>query len=439
MYNLTWSKLSLPLRFGLYAAVLLTSVLSIVATASAAEFLKGKNVHLTNLHRIDGDVYAGGNDITIDGSIGGDLIATGENITVTGEVSGSAMILSFKLTHTGRTEGSIRMLGDRAVIDGYIGRSILFCGSTLEIRRGAVVRSDVNAYGQSVVLAGTVMGDVTIAATDIDISGQIEGDVDLEVGESIEISPPAVIHGDLTYTCSKELDFSEKSGITVLGEIVRFEPVDPDDEETEETTATAVRFSLLFAAFLFGLILVRLSPTYLSQAFEQLHHRFMKSVGAGLLAAAAAIICLVILALAVALCLVGLLLAANDEVAAGMLLLIFSTLMLPITSFACVSAGLLFYAGKLLPAWLLGYGIIRIFRKTPKLLGKWQLLIGLTILTGFYAAPGGGILFYLAAGIVGSGAIVLSYRETRRRSHLLKPDTTNEPAVVEPPVEPPPD
>lgn len=437
MENLTSSKLSVAFRFGLYSLAVLISFLLSVPTTSAAEFLKGKNVHLTSLHRIDGDVYAAGTDITIDGSIGGDLVAAGETITITGDISGSAMVVGGRLVHTGRSEGSLRMAGDRAVIKGYVGRSILFFGNTLEVHRGAVIRRDINAYGYHVILAGVVRGDVTIKATKIDISGQIDGNVDLEAGESIRIRPPAVIHGDLTYTSSNDLDLDDESGITVLGEITRLEPVDSDEEEAEGTTATALRFSLLFAAFLFGLILIRLCPIYLGQAFEQLHHRFMASVGAGLVTAAVALMCSLILIVALALSLIGLVLTANDQVVGGMLLLIFSTLLLPITSFACVSGGVLFYIGKLLPAWLLGYGIIRIFKKTPKQLGKWQLLIGLTILTGFYAVPDGGILFYLAAGIVGIGAIILSIRETRRRLRKPKPETINAPPLDNASTNPP--
>ncbi len=429
MINLAVRKFGSVFQIGLYTLTCLAALVLIVPGTFAAEFLKGKNIHLTSLHRIDGDVYAAGSDITIDGSIGGDLVAAGETITTTGEISGSMMIAGGKLLHTGRTDGSIRAFGDRVEIEGYIGRSILFLGNSLEIHRGAVIRSDVNAYGNRVDLAGAVRGDVTIKAAKIDLSGQIEGDVDLEAGESIRIRPPAVIHGNLTYTCSNELDLGDESGITILGEVTHLEPVDSEEEEGEGTTATALRFSLLGAAFLFGLILVHLCPTYLSQAFEQLHHRFMASAGAGLLTAAVALMCALVLIVALALSLVGLILTASDQVAGGMLLLIFSTLLLPITSFACVSGGVLFYVGKLLPAWLIGYGLVRIFKKQPKQLGKWQLLIGLTVLTSFYVIPGGGILFYLAAGIVGIGAIVLSIREIRRRSQPPKPEQANEPPV----------
>lgn len=437
MINLAVRKFGYVFQIALSALACLIAFVLIVPGPFAAEFLKGKNVHLTSLHRIDGDVYASGSDVTIDGSIGGDLLAVGETITTTGEISGSLMIVAGKLIHTGQAEGSIRVIVDRAEIDGYVGRSILFFGNTLEINRGAVIRGDVNAYGNRVNLAGAVRGDVTIKATKIDVSGQIDGNVDLEAGESIRIRPPAVIHGDLTYTCSNELDLGDESGITVLGDITRLEPVDSDEEEGEGTTATALRFSLLFAAFLFGMILIRLCPTYLSQAFEQLHHRFMASAGTGLLTAAVVIMCSLVLIVAVALSLVGLILTANDQVAGGMLLLIFSTLLLPITSLACVSGGVLFYVGKLLPAWLIGYGLVRIFKKQPKQLGKWQLLIGLTILTSFFLIPGGGILLYLAAGIVGIGAIILSIREMRRRLQPTKSEATEEPPVDNVSIDPP--
>lgn len=429
MNNLAARKTGFVFHVCLYSLTFLIALGLTAPNTTATEFLGGKNIHLTNLHRIDGDVYAAGSDITIDGSIDGDLLAVGGVVTATGEIGGSMMILAGKLFHTGRTEGSIRIFADRGEIEGFVGRSILFFGNTLEIHRGAVVRGDVNAYGFRVQLDGQVMGDVTIKAEEIEISGRIDGNVDLEAGESIRIRPPAIIHGNLTYTSGTELDFDDESGITVLGEITRLEPVESDDEETDGANDAALRFSRLFAAFLFGLILIWLCPTYLSQAFDKLHNRFMASLITGLVTAAAVVMSLLVLVVAILLSGVGFILSVNDQPVGGMLLMVFSTLAIPVTSFACVSGGLLFYIGKLLPAWLLGYGIIRIFNKTPKQLGKWQLLIGLLILTGFYVTPGGGMIFYLLSGIIGAGAIVLAVKDRRLK---LQP-TEGEPTTKESP------
>jgi len=396
------------------AVALVASVITAIEPAYAANFLKADKVHLTSLHRIDGDVYALGETVTVDGSIDGDLLAAGGQVTCSGEITGSQTIAAGEFSCSGRVDGSVRFIGGDAEIEGYVGRSVLFLGQNLKVREMAVIREDVNAYGRKVQIAGVVMGNVSVGAAVIEISGQIDGDVELDATESIEISPPAVISGNLTYSGPKELDL-ESSGVTVLGEVERREPEKDDaaKQEADELTDTVLRFSRLFAAFLFGLILIRLCPRYLQEAFAQLRCRFAACAAAGLLAAAAVVMSMLVLLLAVVLSIVGLILSSGDQAAGGALLLVFSTLMIPVTSFAFVSGGVLFYAGKLLPSLLVGYGLIRIFKRQPKLLGKWQLLIGLTILTGFYAIPRAGWLFYLTVGIIGMGAIILGVRHCR--------------------------
>ncbi len=405
----------LPVYLYAVVAALLCAATAIVP-AQAANFLKGDHVHLTSLHRIDGDVYAAGEKVTVDGSIDGDLLAAGGSVTCAGEITGSGNIGAGEFSHTGRVDGSIRVFCNEAEIEGYVGRSVLFLGNILKVRPAAIIRKDVNAYGSRVDLAGTVMGNVKIKAHRIKISGQIDGDVELEAEESIDIVAPAVIRGDLTYSGAQELDL-ESAGVTVLGEVTRLEPkdeVDAADEEAEELTNTVLRFSRLFAAFLFGLILIWLCRPYLQEAFVQLHRRFMVSLATGLLAGVVVVMSVLVLLVAIVLSVVGLVMSSGEQAAGGAVLLIFSTLMLPITSFAVVSGGVLFYAGKLLPAFLVGYGLICIFKKQPRQLGKWQLLIGLAFMSGFFALPVVGLLFYLAAGIVGAGAIILGIKNHRR-------------------------
>ncbi len=404
-----------PKHFCAVVAALLCAATAIMP-AQAANFLKGDHVHLTSLHQIDGDVYAAGEKVTVDGSIDGDLLAVGGSVTCTGEITGSQNIGAGEFSHTGRVDGSIRVFCGEAEIEGYVGRSVLFMGNILKVRQAAIIRKDLNVYGSRVDLAGTVMGNVKIKADRIKISGQIDGDVVLDADESIEIHAPAVIRGNLTYSGAEELDL-EAAGVTVLGEVTRLEPedeVDADAQEAEGLTNTVLRFSRLFAAFLFGLILIWLCPAYLQEAFVQLHRRFMVSVATGLLAGGVVVMSVLVLLVAVILSVVGLVMSSGDQAAAGAVLLIFSTLMLPITSFAVVSGGVLFYAGKLLPAFLVGYGLIRIFKHQPRQLGKWQLLIGLAFISGFFAIPVVGLLFYLAAGIIGAGAIILGIKNRRR-------------------------
>ncbi|MEA3297837.1 MAG: hypothetical protein U9R56_08235 [candidate division Zixibacteria bacterium] len=393
----------------------------VVLTSSGAygiTFGHGERVHISNVHQINDDLYAFASSVAIEGNINGDLFAGGADVSSDGHVTGSENIFAYDFHHTGKTGGSIRAFANRCTIDGQVGRSLLIFANHMRLGSRATIRRDVLARGNQVAIDGVIMGDLDIEASSINITGQIDGDIKLKADEII-ISPPAVIRGNLTYTCDTEIKNIPAEGVTVLGKIdwqlPKEETLEEDDEEF--SVKVILTLSKMLAAFLFGIILIKLFSTHAHETFRQLRTRFSVAIAAGFLTLFICLFSLVVLVLSFVLIVVGLSIVSGEMAPLGALMLIFSILMVPITGFAGVSGGILFYSGKIVLAMLLGFLLIRAFKSEPANLGKGQLFLGLIVLTALFSIPFVGFVIYLLASIIGAGAIVLGIRNCHNQNN----------------------
>ncbi|MBU8933937.1 MAG: hypothetical protein KOO62_08000 [candidate division Zixibacteria bacterium] len=400
------------------------STVLLAGSVGGSVFETDKRLHITNLHQINDDLYAACEKITIDGAIEGDLLGAASSIVINGHVFGSANIFAQDVRHSGRVDRTLRAFGMDIEVGGFVGRALLAGGLHIEIGPAAVIEQGVNLWGQSISVSGTIRGNAsTLEADTIIIDGTFEGDVSLKA-KQIRIKAATVITGNLTYETIDTSGIEISDGAIIEGETV-WVPCcgteSSDDEGDDFTSDFLLSSSKLLAAFLFGIIIVAIFRRHALESFRQLRDRFSVSLASGFLALLGFAFSLMVLAVSLVLMVVGLIVSTTDSAAIGVAALVFSILMLPITSFTAVSGGIIFYAGKIVMAFLIGYWLVRIFKTKPIELGKWQLLVGLIILTIIFAVPVIGFFVYLLAAIAGAGAIVLSIRQNR--SHPEAPSS----------------
>ncbi len=402
--------------------VLAVGVVSLAsAVVTAATFEKSERIHITNLHRLDDDLYAFGSYITVDGQIDGDLIAGAYEIQTNGNTTGSQNIFSYTYRHSGKALGAVRVFGYAVTIDGYVGRSLVAGGNSVRIGQGGIIEKDVAIWGNMAYVEGTISGNFAFTGNIIYLSGFVNGQVDIEAAK-INITAPAVINGDFNYTARERIDFDTLSGVTILGKTNWHEPsIDKEAEESDAFSTVVLTTSKMLAAFLFGIIFINFFKKYAVESFAQLRSRFAVAAASGFLGFFIVVLSLVILVIAAVLFLAGWLLIRGDMALLGALILIISILTMPIFSFASVSGGLLLYSGKVILACLVGYWLIGIFKSNPTELSKTQLFAGLVILTALFALPYVGLVIYLLASIIGAGAIILGIKNCRRESAAPEP------------------
>lgn len=398
----------------------MAAFVAVGATGVAAGMQNDDRVHISNLHRIDDDLYAFAQTVTIDGSVKGDLIAFAYEVSHNGEVGGSVNAFCYRYAQAGRVLGSVRAFANIAAINGHVNRSVLLLGNDLSIRKGAKVMKDAAMYGNIATVDGFVDGNLTFKGSTIYLTGIIKGDVELEA-EKITITAPAVIKGNLTYTCKDEAKIDLESGVVIEGETVWNLPEDKEDQETSGFLKSSIfTISNMLAAFLFGVILLALFSKYAKESFSQCQTRFTICFATGILTFLIVLLSIIILMFSLSFVLIGLAVVADNGAGLGAMILIFSILLIPITSFASVSGGVLFYSGVVMTAAMLGFMVARAFSRQAAPLGKMQLLVGLIILSALFLIPYVGTVVYIVASLTGAGAIVMGIRHCRREVTNVK-------------------
>ncbi|MDD3731132.1 MAG: hypothetical protein PHU88_02015, partial [candidate division Zixibacteria bacterium] len=195
----------------------------------------------------------------------------------------------------------------------------------------------------------------------------------------------------------------------------------PEEEKKAKSdinlTSILIRLSCMLATFFFAILIFKIFRPYAVESFNQLKNSFGASFAAGVVGLLIIIFCFLILLVSVGLFLAGIILISSDYFFPGSLLLVIFTLLIPITSFASVSGGVIFYSGKIIVAALIGHFIIGRLRSRHKILSSTSLFLGLVILLILFSIPYLGLYFYLLAGITGSGAIFLGIKKCNRQKN----------------------
>lgn len=402
-------------------SLLLTLACSVLlgAAVSASVFQKGKQIVISNLHVIDDDLYVWGEEFTMEGTINGDLTAGAMNSRIYGRVSKAVNVAGLKVLYAGKCDGAYRAFAYEQTIEGTVGGSAVAAGSMIELGKGAVIEHDFWAAGASLHLDGLVRGKVWARAENAFITGQIDGDVEIH-GKNLTIRPPAVINGNLTYFSDNPPNI-DTSGVTITG-TVRHEKPDQSASSDKYSLAQSVifRISSLIAAFLLGVILLRVFRPYAESTFRKCGTGFATNLATGLVSLGVIVMSMIVLAMAVLAGVVGQALITSGGVGSifGSALLVFAILALPVSSFFGLTGAITFYLGRVVVALFLGAYVTRRLTPERKLPGYTPLLVGLFTLGVLYSIPYAGVVIYLFVATVGAGALVQGVKNCRAQLKL---------------------
>lgn len=420
-------KKSHRIKLSFFAATFVALTSLALTGAVASTFRSDNNIYLSSLHHIDDDFYAVGETIKIDGTVNGDLLAIGSRATLRGEIGGSGNFLVGTLNHSGRVRGSLRAAGRYQDYNGFIGGSLIAAGEDITLGQGSLIEKDVNAYAKNVSIDGVIKGSVEAKGKRVRISGLIGGDLNIE-SDDITLIPPLIIKGNLTYTSETEDVLQIDAGITVVGDITWTDSKADEEDQGTPLASFTFRISSLLAAFLFGIIILKLFGSYVEEAVNQLRSNASVVVAAGMLGSIVVALGIVILVVSIVAAFVGLILVQGETAVLGVPVLVFSILMIPISSFAALSGGILFYAGKIIVGFFLGMLVLGRSGRSGKSLGGLPLLAGLTLLAVIFWLPYIGGILYLLLNLVGAGAIIMGIKNCRAKAAIA-----SEPAGSPPP------
>ena len=159
-------------------------LLSLAPSAMAFDGRGGDKVTVETGEVIEGDFYAGGNDVVVNGTIKGDLIAGGNKVEINGRVEGDVLAGGSLIVINGTVTDDVRAGGAAVVVGekGKIGGDLISFGQSIELKKGSTIEGDLFGAGGQLVLNGTINGKVQVATGAMALDGTINGNVDAQVG-----------------------------------------------------------------------------------------------------------------------------------------------------------------------------------------------------------------------------------------------------------------
>jgi cytoskeletal protein CcmA (bactofilin family) len=396
--------------------ILILVVLALAATCgNASEFQRGRQqVHISNLHQINDDLYVWTQNLTVDGAITGDLVAGAYSIDINGNVNGSTNVFGNSVSVGGTTHGSVRAFAGSVFVDGMVGGSVVSAGGNVTLEKGGVIAKEAHLFGGRLVCEGTVLGDLNAYGEQITLSGTVEGDAILH-GKTITVIAPAIIKGKLICSYSESLDIDTAGGVIIGNgvEIKQKKDEDGDDKENGILTTIVMKSSQVLAAFLFGIIALALMPGYTRESVTQVRTRFSMTSATGLLSLAVTFLAALFAVIALVCLAIGAILADGSGAILAGLLLVIAFLLLPVSAAGAVIGAIIFYAGKIVVAFLVGYVLVHTISRDSEPVRRWHLLVGLAVLAFLFTIPYLGTLLYFLVCTTGAGAIVLATIKVR--------------------------
>ena len=327
----------------------------------------------------EGDLYAAGEAVRVDGRLNGDLVAGARRILVDGAVDGDVFAAGNTIDLRGPIGDSTRIAGQILTVDTTIDGDLLAGGEELHLTENASVAGGLTAAASLVEIDGTVGRGARVAAGEIIVRGTVNGNANV-IADRLDLAPGARITGDLDYRARTPL--SPEAAAQVEGAVRYEEPVeDPDDGGGG--FGLAFWFWQVLASLLTGIVAV----AALRGVMERLVASIAEETTLGALLGFTAFLLIPVAAVIAIVTLVG----------------------LPIGVAAALLFGLALYAAKLPIAVWIGGRLLGLAGR-PGASPYAAMAIGILLLYLLFAIPFVGWLFWLAAAWLGLGAMVVSGR-----------------------------
>jgi cytoskeletal protein CcmA (bactofilin family) len=168
------------------AAIVGSSVAVAQESELGGKIRSGGQVVVAERETVDGDLYASGGQVRIDGTVDGDLIAMGGQVQIAGEVTGDALIASGSVDISGEVSGDARLGTGQATVSGSVGEDQVVGSGQVTITSSGQVGEDFIFGAGQTTLDGRVEGDVLGSTGRYRKQGTIGGTEDVTVGRDRE-------------------------------------------------------------------------------------------------------------------------------------------------------------------------------------------------------------------------------------------------------------
>jgi len=264
-------------------------------SVSAFAVRNDESVFVGNGEVIEGNLYAVGNTISIDGLVTGDLICAGQTLNVNGQIDGDIICAGQTININGPVGGSVRTAGNSININSSVARNVQAFGASINLDTEGSVGWDMLVAGATAEIKGNVGGDLHGGGADFIIASEIGGDVKLKLDDrvkggqkgvawqddkrALKITDSAAIGGDLIYTAGTEANIAE--GATINGEITRNEPKIKKVQAWPSVSWLWGKLFSIFSALVISLVLISLWSKSIIKLTDRMLERAGPAIGWG--------------------------------------------------------------------------------------------------------------------------------------------------------------
>ncbi|MFO8116135.1 MAG: polymer-forming cytoskeletal protein [Halorubrum sp.] len=334
----------------------------------------------------------------VQGASGTVVVEEGQTVSSVDALAGSIVVRG---TVTGDVSGAAGTIfvAESGRVDGSIS------GAAGDVRVDGVVGGDVSAGSGNVQVTetATIGGDVRVGAEYVRIDGRIDGDV--RVGaETIVLGPNADIGGEFRYEAAR---FTQDPAATVAGGVVEDSTLRGNVGTFAFPNWLTWVYSLL-ANLVLGAVLLTLFPAFSARVAGRVSDEPAKTGGVGLLTLVGGPVLLALIAITV----IG----------------------IPLALLGAVAFGLAVWVGIVYGQYAVGAWVLRLAGRDDRWLALAAGLVGFAIL-GAVPVLGGFLVF--GALLLGLGALaseLLDSFRTRRRSGPSDRQTTFDESFSESPT-----
>jgi hypothetical protein len=234
--------------------------------------------HAAEDDRTPVNAYMAGAEVRIDRPVDGDLVVAAGRVHIDQPVAGDAVLGAGSIDIQAAVGEDLRAAGGIITLAASVRREVLLVAGRIILTPAADVHGETWLAAASVTLGGRLVSAAKVYARDITVTGESYGPLELSA-DRIEIGDGARVLGDITYTSASEIRIHPLA--RVEGTVTRTPPKLDVNEPATLPGLKPLRPLVVVALFAFGMLLIAVSPRFVSRAVRTLEAAPAKSLGLG--------------------------------------------------------------------------------------------------------------------------------------------------------------
>ncbi|MEI7619992.1 MAG: polymer-forming cytoskeletal protein [Candidatus Falkowbacteria bacterium] len=262
----------------------ITALVLIPSTTKAFSVKSGESIFNPKDQIIEGNLYAAGSTITIEGQVAGDVICAAQTVNISAKVDGDVICAAQTINITGEVLGNVRVAGNFINLSGTVGRNMNAFGNSIILSDTAKIGWDLLVVSARTEMRGEINGNLHGSASDLLVAGRIAKNLDIKIDDnlenkdkgSLEITDTGSVEGNVVYTGISDAKLVKDR---ISGQITHNLP-----ESSTNKVFLAYLYSRVYAIFsclLIGLVLLLLWRKKIINITDKMQHNIGANIGVG--------------------------------------------------------------------------------------------------------------------------------------------------------------